>query len=271
MSVNIGNEITAPSINSVELTYKQKFPTKETTETINGVTITPNGVAKNTIKFNRLEDMIVMCLSTFVHDYVHDYNLGTMHARVIKGNIIRTNSDEPSLFEKLGITIGNTIVKIMTYNVGGHRDVSMYDDSKFKDDALEPGNKKDFSDYLETFETPIETIGGAMELFTKDVINGSESTQEANAKGQQFITAKKQVKEQKVAQPVLEPVEEEETVLEPVVAKGIIEEVLKSITFNDVKDTLNIPSSIPDLDFGEIVTSFERTADFLAFHSSLNK
>ena len=51
MSVNTNNEIIAPTINSVKLNYKQKFPTKEEVETINGVTITPNGVAKNTIKF----------------------------------------------------------------------------------------------------------------------------------------------------------------------------------------------------------------------------
>ena len=67
---NNNNSMIAPSIDAVELTYKQKFPTNETTITENGVTITPNGVAKNTIRFEREEDMIVMCLSTFVHDYV---------------------------------------------------------------------------------------------------------------------------------------------------------------------------------------------------------
>ena len=39
MSVNTNNEIIAPTINSVKLNYKQKFPTKDIVETINGVTV----------------------------------------------------------------------------------------------------------------------------------------------------------------------------------------------------------------------------------------
>ena len=81
------NMTVTPSTDVVPLLFKQTF--KE------------GGVSKNIIKFDREEDMILMCLSTFVHDYVHDYNLGTMHTRVIKGNIIRTEPDKPSLFETL--------------------------------------------------------------------------------------------------------------------------------------------------------------------------
>ena len=143
------SEMIAPTINYIKLNSKQRFPTRENIETINGVTITPNGVAKNTIKFKRLEDMIVICLSTFVHDYVHDYNLGSMHSRVIKGNILRTNPEVPSLFETLGIKIGNKPFKILNYNINsGPRDVSMYDDSKIEDVPIKPGDKQNFINYL---------------------------------------------------------------------------------------------------------------------------
>ena len=120
----MNNTIVAPSITAVNLTHKQVFPSRAETVTENGVTITPNGVSKNTIKFEREEDMIVMCLSAFVHDYVHDYNLASMHGRVIKDNVFSSDPTRPSLFQSLGITIGNPIFKIFSYAVGGHREVN---------------------------------------------------------------------------------------------------------------------------------------------------
>ena len=39
-----------------------------------------------------------MCLSLFVHDYIHDYNLDTMHGRVINKNT--------ELFKSLNIKVG---------------------------------------------------------------------------------------------------------------------------------------------------------------------
>ena len=84
---NINEYTVVPSINSVPLKYKQIFPTVSTETIDNGVIITPNGVAKNTIHFDREEDMILMCLSAFVHDYVHDYNLESMHVRVKQYNL----------------------------------------------------------------------------------------------------------------------------------------------------------------------------------------
>jgi len=301
MSVNTSNEIIAPTINYVKLNYKQNFPTKEMVETINGVTITPNGVAKNTIKFKRLEDMIVMCLSAFVHDYVHDYNLGTMHNRVIKGNITRSNPDIPSLFESLGIKIGNKTFKIISYNVGGHRDVSMYDDSKFEDVPIVPGDKQNFINYLNSYETPIVPRGG----FKKDTTlvaqvnkpDGSflpmpmpdfkiksdlgKGEQEGEQKPEDDEELEEQDGEQKPEDD--EELEEQDEELEveegenkatveeqPIVERQTIsEEFVKSVTFSDVEDVLIIPS-IPDLDFGTIVDKFEKNADFLAFHSSLN-
>ena len=154
MSIELVHNIAvAPSIDTVKLTYKQKFP--------------EGGIKKNIMTFDREEDMIVMCLSTFVHDYVHDYNLGTMHARVIKGNINRKNPDEPSLFESLGITIGNTIFKIFAYPTGGHRDISMYNDDQFEDEPSDGDTKKEnFYTYLNKNEERIDEIpsGGALQL-----------------------------------------------------------------------------------------------------------
>ena len=43
-------------------------------------------VKKISVPFKREEDMILLCLSTFLHDFVHDYNLSSMHKRVIKGD-----------------------------------------------------------------------------------------------------------------------------------------------------------------------------------------
>ena len=163
MSLNINNEIVAPTINAVTLNYKQIFPTSDSVKITNGVTITPNGVTKNTIKFDRIEDMIVMCLSTFVHDYVHDYNLGTMHNRVVKGNITRSNPDTPSLFESLGITIGNKPFKSISYSVGGIRDISMYKDSQFEDAVTTNVDKIAFNKYLNAQEAPIEQLGGKID------------------------------------------------------------------------------------------------------------
>jgi hypothetical protein len=152
-----------PSVDAVPLTHMQKF--KE------------GGVSKNTMHFDRMEDMITMCLSTFVHDYVHDYNLGSMHARVIKGNILRKNPDEPSLFEKLGINIENPIFKIMAYPIGGNRDISMYNDEQYEDVDSNDTNKSKFYDYLNGNERAIQTqtelVGG--DAFVKCWIHNGES------------------------------------------------------------------------------------------------
>jgi hypothetical protein len=158
MDINISSVVVAPSMDAVKLTNKQIFPTTQDLEERDGVTITSNGVDKNTIHFDREEDMIVMCLSTFVHDYVHDYNLGSMHARVIKGNVRSSlNHDSKlTLFEELGINVGNNIFKIMTYSFGGYREPVMYDDSQFAD---EEDKENPFFKYLNNHEEKIMSGG----------------------------------------------------------------------------------------------------------------
>ena len=254
MSISTKNEMIAPTIDAVNLTYKQIFPTREIAETVNGVTITPNGVAKNTISFSRKEDMMVMCLSAFVHDYVHDYNLGTMHNRVIKGNIMRSNPDVPSLFESLGIKIANKTFKIMSYSVGGHRDISMYNDEQFEDVPSRDINKTNFVSYLNSKEELISQRGGdTPSIQPMELVSPSEL---------KFKPA--------LGEGINEDIKEEN---EDVTISSLSEienqDSVKSDTFGELQNLLVIPT-IKGLDFNKIVEIFEKNADFLAFHSSLN-
>jgi hypothetical protein len=100
------------------------------------------GVKKVVVPFKREEDMILLCLSNFLHDFVHDYNLSSMHKRVVKG-------DSYGLLQSLNIGIRNPAFKIFSYESGSYGDPDLYDDSKFEDETAEPGSKP-FS-YLEYF------------------------------------------------------------------------------------------------------------------------
>ena len=100
-------------------------------------------IKKISVPFKREEDMILLCLSTFLHDFVHDYNLSSMHKRVIKG-------DTYKVFQSLNIGIRNPTFKLFSYNTGAYGDVELYDDSKFEDVPLAPGSK--FESYLKFIE-----------------------------------------------------------------------------------------------------------------------
>lgn len=244
MTTNINNTMTVPSMESVELTHKQKFPS--------------NGVSKNTITFDREEDMLVMCLSTFVHDYVHDYNLGSMHARVIKGNVLRSNPDEPSLFETLGITIGNTIFKIIAYYKGGHRDISMYNDEQFEDEPTRDTRKINFYNYLNEYEEPFAIVGGDIPDKSYDsVLN--ESVDELKLKKDELKVARDDVSEDELK------LEKDELKVE-----SEEDDYVKSVKYDDIKSILYIPSNVNSLNIERIIESMEKNADFLCFHSSLN-
>ncbi len=269
MNIDFNNKV-APSIKAIPLQYSQKFPT--------------NGVSKNTITFDRIEDMMIMCLSTFVHDYVHDYNLGTMHARVIKGNINRTEPDKPSIFETLGINIGNTIFKEFAYPIGGHRDVSMYKDEQFEDVNVTDTEKTGFYNCLNNNEENIQNItGGDRYAFEPQSVNLTTDETELEPIVEKPIIEEPIVEEPIVEEPIVEePIVEKPIIEEPIVEKLIVEEPIvenitddtfistKSIGFNDLKDVLFIPEFIGNLNMEEIISHFEKNADFLAFHSSLN-
>jgi hypothetical protein len=138
MNIQQNDTSQTPSINILEVTSKQIFP--------------QDGVKKINVNFEREEDMLVMCLSLFVHDYVHDYNLGSMHARVIKGNM--------ELFDSLNVKISNEIFKIFSYIIGGHREIHMYDDSQFEDLPVNNNYKTRLYNYWNTFEENITQNGG---------------------------------------------------------------------------------------------------------------
>ena len=240
----IHNKIIAPSVDAVELTHKQIFPAE--------------GVKKTTMSFEREEDMIVMCLSAFVHDYVHDYNLGSMHARVIKGNIHATEPGKPSLFQSLGITIGNAIYKIIAYPSGGPpRDINMYNDEQFEDEPTADDTKTSFYEHLNKNEEAIILTGGdkAFSGETQALKLNNSVLNEPVEKTLQFNdTAKFKIKES-------------------VIAEGIADNedgFIKSVTFSDIKASLLVPPIIATLDLNKIVNVFEKNADFLDFHSSLN-
>ena len=267
MDTNNDN-IIAPSIESVLLKYKQKFKTE--------------GVSKNTMSFERVEDMIFMCLSIFLHDYVHDYNLSGMHNRVIKGNISRTKPDEPSLFETLGITVGNTILKIFSYGIStGDRKVIMYDDNKFKDvlSGKDSQIKASFYNYLNSNEELIGAQGGGQRGGLLTTINPNESdifekkTEDIKKDTYEGETDQEKNTEDEELPVVEKTVEELPIVDEPVVDEPVVEEQstpFKTINFSDVKEILVIPSAISSLDVQQIVSIFEKNQDFLSFHSSLN-
>ena len=93
MSNIILNDIVVPSIPSLSLEAKQYFS---------------KDVNKITINFNK-NDMIVLCLSAFIHDFVHDFNLvSSMSARIIKGNT--------DLFDSLNMKISNQAIEKFLYD-----------------------------------------------------------------------------------------------------------------------------------------------------------
>jgi hypothetical protein len=129
------------SILKVDLRAEQNFGT------------TP--IQKISVPFKREEDMILLCLSTFLHDFVHDYNLSSMHKRVIKG-------DAYKVFQSLNIGIRNPTFKLFSYNTGSYGDVELYDDSKFEDVPVVAGSK--LGSYLKfveenKLEIPIQAGG----------------------------------------------------------------------------------------------------------------
>lgn len=113
-------------------------------------------IDKIVVPFKREEDMILLCLSIFLHDFVHDYNLSSMHKRVIKG-------ESYDLFKLLGIGIRNPTFKIFSYEVGGYGEINLYDDTKFENNPIEANsNLESYSNYLYNggLEIPITVQGG---------------------------------------------------------------------------------------------------------------
>ena len=245
-----------PSIDYVSLPYKQKF---ENAITTNGVTVTKdndiNGVSKVTIKFKREEDMLLICLSAFVHDYIHDYNLGTMHSRVINKNT--------ELFKSLNIKSGLQYFKTFAYSYGGGpRDIRMYNDREYTDTSK--GQKEGIFNFNfdnnEIGNTANKLIGGEQIPegpfnLKKDFVTDAKSDE--NIDEDIIDKEAKGLEENNVQQAVVEPLV---NVVEPLV--NVIEPLVNIIQplVNGLTETM----------LTKIYEKYENDADIISLHSSLN-
>ena len=230
------------SILKVELKAKQNF----------GET----GIKKVVVPFKREEDMILMCLSTFLHDFVHDYNLSSMHKRVIKG-------DSYELLKKLNIGIRNPTFKIFSYETGSYGDPELYDDSKFEDVEQEPGSNP--VSYLEYFhnnqlEMPIQQRGGKLADASNKLFK-LKTFGEPEDQGDEF---ERPMKFQ----------------LKPEIKNGTLEEPYADVEDSSIASGSSIESDILSYPlnatftssetYKPLIESFSNNADFLGFHSGLN-
>ena len=245
MSANpILEESSAPhsqSILNIELKATQNFG--------------PAGVKKVVVPFKREEDMILLCLSNFLHDFVHDYNLSSMHKRVVKG-------DSYGLLQSLNIGIKNPVFKIFQYESGSYGDPELYDDSKFEDIPAEPYSKS--NSYLEyfhenTMEIPIQRGGkdvGAIRVKPQEIQNEGDQSEDEST-----ISIEDNSKKFK-----LKP-EIENTLLSdynPATISNEAEKYDSSLTF-----PLNSAFTSKEV-YISLINNFLGNADFLGFYSSLN-
>ena len=126
-----------------------------------------NNIEKIVVPFDREEDMMLLCLSVFLHDFIHDYNLGSsMQKRVFNGivNVVdetgsRIKIRTVDLLVKLNLGIKHPIIKNVVYRLSsGYGDNKMYDDNTFVDaETLQSVDGKpsaaDLKSYVEQFET----------------------------------------------------------------------------------------------------------------------
>lgn len=208
------------------------------------------GVKKVVVPFKREEDMILLCLSNFLHDFVHDYNLSSMHKRVIKG-------DSYALLQTLNIGIKNPTFKIFQYESGSYGDPELYDDSKFEDVVSESGAKS--LSYLEYFndnkmEIPIQHGGkdvGAIRMKPYQVqIEGQQSDDES------IVPMEDDLKKFKLKSNISLKTTQETTYGNETYSEVLIYPFNTTFTSNEIYQTL--------------IKNFLGNADFLGFHSSLN-
>lgn len=213
----------------------------------------PNGVKKVVVPFKREEDMILLCLSNFLHDFVHDYNLSSMHKRVIKG-------DSYGLLQSLNIGIKNPTFKIFQYENGSYGEPELYDDSKFEDVKAESGTKS--LSYLEYFndnkmEILIQRGGkdtGAIKMKPYEIKKYGEQLEDINS----MISTEDDSTKFKLKPEVIN-----EKKPENISASGF-ETYSESLTYpiNETFTSVEI--------YKPLINSFSKNADFLGFHSSLN-
>ena len=198
-------------------------------------------IQKIVVPFKREEDMILLCLSNFLHDFVHDYNLSSMHKRVIKG-------DAYGVMKTLNIGIRNPTFKIFSYVTGGYGDVELYDDSKFQDVPVDPKSK--LNSYLnfikEThLELPVQSGGDKDAPSATPLFLGSETHDDALMDVNQSDKFKLKSGIGLELEPVASGIED--ILIYPIVSDFASNETYKTL-----------------------VDNFSKNADFLGFHSGLN-
>jgi len=217
----------------------------------------PSGVKKIVVPFKREEDMVLLCLSNFLHDFVHDYNLSSMHKRVVKG-------DSYGLLQSLNIGIKNPVFKIFQYESGSYGDPELYDDSKFEDVPANPYSKP--HSYLEYFnenkmEVPIQRGGkevGSIKMNPLQVQIEGEPDEE---KDDAMIKIEDDSKKFK---------------LKPEIENTLISDYNATKILNEEKDydsslTYPLNSAFTSSEiYTSLINNFLGNADFLGFHSSLN-
>lgn len=204
-----------------------------------------SGVKKVVVPFKREEDMLLLCLSNFLHDFVHDYNLSSMHKRVIKG-------DSYGLLQSLNIGIKNPTFKIFQYENSSYGDPELYDDSKFEDVPLESSaNAFSYLDYFNknSMEIPIQAGGrdlGAIKIKPDQVKIEGQHEEEDDS----IIKLDDESKKFKLKSDIS----------------------LKN-TDDQYSEALVYPlnASFTSIDqYKALIKNFSANADFLGFHSSLN-
>jgi hypothetical protein len=224
------------SILKVDLKAKQNFG--------------PGGVKKVVVPFKREEDMILLCLSNFLHDFVHDYNLSSMHKRVVKG-------DSYGLLQSLKIGINNPVFKIFQYETGSYGDPELYDDSKFEDVPAEPYSTS--NSYLEYFnenamEISIQRGGKDVNAIRMKPELVQIEENEEDSENDAVMTIEDDSKKFKLKSGINSLLKPEETT-----ASGIV-----SLSY-----PLNASFNSKEV-YVSLINNFLENADFLGFYSSLN-
>ena len=141
-----------------------------------GKQVWPSPVKNVQMRFQTLEDMQLLIINIFLHDFGHDYNFA-------KDGYLKRIVKNVADLESMGVTIGNSNLKILVETISGQREIFMYDDRKFMDaerdfdkEDLEPAVlnylnfKKKYNEILDALEEPVEQKGGAVtEVLTNTV------------------------------------------------------------------------------------------------------
>ena len=141
-----------------------------------GKQVWPSQIKNVQMRFQTQEDLQLLIINIFLHDFGHDYNFA-------KDGYLKRIVKNVADLESMGVTIGNSNLKVLVETLSGPREIFMYDDRKFVDaerdfdkEDLEPAVlnylnfKKKYNETLDALEEPVEQKGGAVtEMLTKTV------------------------------------------------------------------------------------------------------